>query len=99
MVSLVKDFPEPIDSDGVCVHLKDNRCSIYETRPLICRVDDYYEVVKDEFKSKDHYIYYTINLCNTMITEVGLDKKFLIPKTMLTVKNLNHDTIKNKSDY
>lgn len=26
--------------DGSCVHLVDNRCSIYNDRPTICRVDD-----------------------------------------------------------
>lgn len=31
----------PTRADGACVHLtKDNRCAIYETRPLICRVDE-----------------------------------------------------------
>jgi Fe-S-cluster containining protein len=24
--------------DGVCSHLKDGKCSIYENRPLICRI-------------------------------------------------------------
>ena len=24
-------------TENVCVHLKDNKCSIYETRPLMCR--------------------------------------------------------------
>ena len=27
--------------DGSCKYLKDNLCSIYETRPEICRVGDY----------------------------------------------------------
>lgn len=31
----------PTRPDGACVHLgADNRCAIYETRPLICRVDE-----------------------------------------------------------
>lgn len=28
--------------DGVCLHLRDNKCSIYTSRPLICRVDEMY---------------------------------------------------------
>jgi Fe-S-cluster containining protein len=31
----------PTRPDGACIHLtQDNRCAIYETRPLICRVDE-----------------------------------------------------------
>jgi Fe-S-cluster containining protein len=30
----------PKRADGACAHLtQDNRCDIYESRPLICRVD------------------------------------------------------------
>lgn len=31
----------PTRLDGACINLTvDNRCAIYETRPLICRVDE-----------------------------------------------------------
>ena len=30
--------------DGVCRYLKGNLCSIYEDRPLLCRVDESYEI-------------------------------------------------------
>lgn len=31
----------PTRPDGACVHLtQDNRCAIYETRPIVCRVDE-----------------------------------------------------------
>jgi Fe-S-cluster containining protein len=29
--------------NGVCKYLDGNRCSIYENRPLLCRVDECYE--------------------------------------------------------
>lgn len=41
--------------DGVCRYLIGNLCSIYETRPLKCRVDDCYDlffasvIKRDEF--------------------------------------------------
>jgi len=79
MVAHLQYFPEPIDENGACTHLKeDNSCSIYEDRPLICRVDDMYEVLKKHFKSKQEYIKLTVDTCNLMITEVGLDDEFLI---------------------
>jgi uncharacterized protein len=31
----------PARADGACIHLtQDNRCAIYATRPLVCRVDE-----------------------------------------------------------
>ena len=29
--------------DGICKYLKGNLCSIYNERPLLCRIDDCYE--------------------------------------------------------
>lgn len=40
------------DGNGVCRYLKGNLCSIYETRPLICRVDECYNLF---FKGTMHY--------------------------------------------
>lgn len=37
------------DGMGVCKYLSGNLCSIYQTRPLLCRIDDSYEAY---FKSK-----------------------------------------------
>lgn len=45
--------------DGVCKYLEDNICSIYETRPLICRVDDCYDRIFSELISKEEY--YSLN--------------------------------------
>ncbi|PJJ30150.1 YkgJ family cysteine cluster protein [Lacrimispora celerecrescens] len=48
--------------DGICLHLHKNLCSIYETRPLICRIDNCYELffkdsmTKAEFYSLNHAV-------------------------------------------
>lgn len=45
--------------DGVCKYLNGNICSIYEERPLICRVDECYEQF---FKQEMNIVeYYNIN--------------------------------------
>ena len=38
----VSDFPEPVDADGVCARYDRTArlCTIYEHRPLVCRVAD-----------------------------------------------------------
>lgn len=42
--------------DGICRYLQGNLCSIYETRPLLCRVDESYELFfKDKMKREDYY--------------------------------------------
>ena len=42
--------------DGVCKYLKGNDCSIYENRPLLCRIDESYNRFFSEAMSrKDFY--------------------------------------------
>lgn len=34
------------DNDGICVYLKeDNRCSIYDHRPIICNTDEMFNLI------------------------------------------------------
>ena len=40
--------------DGVCIHLKDNLCSIYESRPDICNVEKMYPFFKDQMSKKEY---------------------------------------------
>lgn len=52
-------YKELHDGFGICKYLKGNLCSIYEKRPLLCRVDKCYDVF---FKGKMTYEkYITIN--------------------------------------
>ncbi len=42
--------------DGTCKYLTDNLCSIYEERPLLCRVDECYELFfKDSISIAEYY--------------------------------------------
>ena len=72
---LVSKFPYKILEDGSCEMLKDNQCSVYNDRPIICNVrlgakvmgidqDDWYQLVAQG--------------CNKMIIEAGLDSKYLV---------------------
>lgn len=45
--------------DGTCRYLVGNLCSIYETRPLLCRVDECYEKMFKDVMDKEEY--YRIN--------------------------------------
>jgi len=62
-------------TDGVCEMLKDNLCSVYENRPLICNVDRYIK----ENKINKHWFYkLNIEACNRLMDEAGLDQKYRI---------------------
>lgn len=68
-------FPHKIDENGKCEFFENNKCNIYNERPLICNIDkmaEYLEVDKDDF--------YKINIqsCNKMILEDSLNEKYLI---------------------
>lgn len=52
--------------DGICIYLKENRCSIYSNRPLICRVDDCYEAFFQEQMSRKDYYRLNTEMCNKL---------------------------------
>lgn len=41
--------------DGTCKYLQNNLCSIYENRPLLCRVDESYEQFFKQTMTKEEY--------------------------------------------
>lgn len=55
--------------DGVCIYLKDNLCSIYETRPILCRVDESYEYYFKELYSKQEYYELNYKACKKIKEE------------------------------
>lgn len=52
--------------DGVCRYLKGNLCSIYDSRPLICRVDESYEAFFQNEMSLNEYHKLNYEACKTM---------------------------------
>lgn len=54
------------NGDGVCVYLNGNLCSIYEDRPLICRVDEYYNIFLKDKISYEEYIDMNYYFCNQL---------------------------------
>lgn len=41
--------------DGTCKYLSGNLCSIYDDRPLLCRIDESYEAFFSSTFSKEEY--------------------------------------------
>ena len=51
--------------DGVCIHLKDNLCSIYESRPDICNVEKMYVFFKEQM-SEEEYLQLMSDSCKVL---------------------------------
>lgn len=56
--------------DGTCVNFDSttSECSIYTSRPLICRVDDFYEQKLSAQMSKEEYIAANLKACTDIQT-------------------------------
>lgn len=55
-------YAELDSGNGTCKYLNNNKCTIYNNRPLLCRVDESYKVFFEKTVSIDEY--YRLNrLC------------------------------------
>ncbi|WP_083225168.1 YkgJ family cysteine cluster protein [Clostridium tyrobutyricum] len=48
-------YAELHNGDGICKYLDGNLCSIYSTRPILCRVDESYELYFKNIMTRDKY--------------------------------------------
>lgn len=56
--------------DGICKHLKNNLCSIYENRPLKCRIDESYYVFFSEKMTIETYYKLNYEACEILIKKL-----------------------------
>lgn len=69
---------EHFNQNGICINLNtDNTCKIYNTRPLVCRVDDMYKTCYSHMNKTDFYNA-NIQICNTLQEKANLDKRYRI---------------------
>lgn len=72
-------FPYAWDEDGSCVMLKDNLCSVYETRPLLCNVKKLGNLIALQTNTSLETVYaLTASACNDLIEAYKLDPSFMI---------------------
>lgn len=55
--------------DGICKYLDGNLCSIYATRPLLCRVDEGYEAFFKNKMTKEEYYKMNYEACRMLKTK------------------------------
>ena len=73
------EFPYGWDDSGVCTKLKDNLCSVYEDRPLICDVGKLTVLCHNKGEC-DIKTLYALNalMCNQFINEFNLSEEFKV---------------------
>ena len=72
---LLSKFPYKAKEDGSCEMLKDNLCTVYEDRPLICNI----KLLSKFFNgTTEEYYRIVAEVCNKSINEADLDPKYLI---------------------
>ncbi len=49
--------------DGTCRYLKGNLCAIYTERPMICRIDECYELYFSDEMTKEEYYRKNYEIC------------------------------------
>ena len=64
-----------VPAAGTCEKLVDGRCSVYETRPLICNID---KMITHLGIDREQSYRETAQVCNQLIDEDGLDEDFKI---------------------
>lgn len=52
--------------DGICKYLYENICSIYEERPLLCRVDESYELLFKNIINRSDYYKFNYESCKKL---------------------------------
>lgn len=69
-------FPYTCNDDGVCEKLtSDNKCSVYDIRPLCCRIEEATHILNWDVKAS-----YLMNakVCNSMMDEDNIPANFRI---------------------
>lgn len=57
--------------DGVCIYLNGNLCSIYEKRPLICRIDECYDAYFKKICTREEYYELNYKACKKLQAKGG----------------------------
>lgn len=73
--AVIETFPHKVDENGVCEKLVDNKCSVYDDRPIMCNVS-----ALGQLLGRNPYEFYSENIkyCNQLIDLFGLDESYKI---------------------
>jgi Fe-S-cluster containining protein len=72
---LIASFPYT-HINGVCEKLVDGKCSVYEDRPVLCRVDQVFDY-QNKFTSRTKFYNHEYKDCEGLIRSAGLSLDYL----------------------
>ncbi len=67
-----REFPYEPNSDGSCPMLKDNQCSVYEDRPLLCDFKKLYTQHPEIAKTELEWYLVNARVCNYFIDQATI---------------------------
>ena len=68
----------PDRGDGACGYLgEDDLCMIYETRPIVCRIDELHQLTHPRLSEQEYY-QMTADFCNKLMESQGIGDEFLV---------------------
>lgn len=71
-IGVLNFMPELDDGKGTCKYLDGNRCSIYQNRPILCRVDECYDRYYRDICSQDEFYQMNYQVCKMLKSKKGL---------------------------
>lgn len=72
------DFLADYNNNGKCDMLKNNRCTIYDSRPLLCRIDEAYDQLFSDFMTKKEFYFENARACNQLQEKLNIDEKYRV---------------------
>lgn len=67
------DFLAQYNQNGQCIKLVDHQCSIYEERPLLCRIDEAYDEIFSKHMTRQAFYEQNAKACNQLQEKLGID--------------------------
>ncbi|RFU64463.1 YkgJ family cysteine cluster protein [Bacillus sp. V59.32b] len=71
-------FLEEYNQNGRCTKLNNNECSIYESRPLLCRIDDSYDQIFSSYMTREEFYRQNAKACNELQEKLNIDIKYRV---------------------
>lgn len=73
------EFLEEFNCNGVCSKLIDSKCSIYNERPQLCRIDETYDSMFSTIMSRKEFYLENAKVCNALQEKNCIPEEYRIP--------------------
>lgn len=71
-------FLKEYNKNGQCNKLENDKCTIYESRPLMCRIDDSYDKLFSSYMTREEFYHQNAKACNVLQEKLNIDEKYRV---------------------